>query len=430
MFQSPLHVIILKYCPLCTSVVVFSLIVKIQLVKDCLFSDPMSEKPNVVKVVLSRASTSSSKPRRSFRRYMGVRVVKIVLSNESSTSEKVAKDTSTLKLGLWNIRSVTETDKLDSVRSIFSDSELDIMALVETQAPLGICETNGPTTWYNSGPQNASSSNSGVGFLVKHANVNVVEFKALNNRISVLRIMYANQKLSLVSCVAPSETSAREEIAYFYKSLSSTVCRVRHQHGKYLVLGSFNCCIGEDLYPLFNGIIGESLDHVKDPKLNGCRLLTLCESLGLEVSNTYFKKTDGERHSWKDASGHGATTDFVLEPRGIRRRVNDIFVRWQPEVETDHALVMISYDISKKATKSKETEVLVRTPKVKLNVDAADVLNEVKDANLYLSPPLGVGGLGMYKKFTDEYVHRVTSEAQAICETYFAQKRTAEGETS
>ncbi|CAH8529152.1 unnamed protein product [Schistosoma rodhaini] len=205
-------------------------------------------------------------------------------------------------------------------------------------------EIDNSATLYNCNPNINDYRNTGVGFVVSnHSMVTATDFKEIDGRIATIKIrsLATSQTINLIGCYAPTESSS-EDISKdkFYLKLKNTIKQLKSNKLPILVLGDFNCRLGQDLHTYYPNIVGKANNLEPETSANGIRLINLCETLSLRVMNTFITKPAHKTHTWvhpKTQTGH--IIDLVLTENNSRIMVSDIHNSRSMEANTDHYMV-------------------------------------------------------------------------------------------
>ena len=120
------------------------------------------------------------------------------------------------------------------------------------------------------------------------------------------------------------------------KEATSTLSHI-HRSDKVLLLGDFNARVGSN-YAVWNGIIGKH--GVGKANSNGTRLLNICSTHDLVVTNTLFQLPNRFKTSWKHPrSGHWHLLDYVITRQSDRQDVSICRVMRGSDCWTDHRLI-------------------------------------------------------------------------------------------
>ncbi len=217
-----------------------------------------------------------------------------------------------LRFASWNVRTMCTglTDDLqqieDARKTAVIDRELsrlnvDIAGLQETRlADSGtLRETNYTFFWH--GKSSDEPRQCGVGFAVKNTLIAFIEPPSSGTeRILTLRLSTSSGPVNILSVYAPSLYSTPEEKDQFYEALDQVISSIPNTEGLY-ILGDFNARVGADheAWPSCLGTHGRGKINE-----NGQRLLEICCSHSLCVTNTYFKCKEIHQVSWRHPRSH------------------------------------------------------------------------------------------------------------------------------
>jgi len=125
----------------------------------------------------------------------------------------------------------------------------------------------------------------GVAFVVeRNMKRNVLDFKAVDERICVLRIKTRFQNMSLINVHAATEEKEESEKEAFYQKVEETYDSCPSSDLK-ILMGDWNVKVGrEDIY---QGLIGRHSMHLNCNN-NGQRLVDFAAAKNMVVSSTCF----------------------------------------------------------------------------------------------------------------------------------------------
>ncbi|XP_063591295.1 uncharacterized protein LOC134768396 [Penaeus indicus] len=196
----------------------------------------------------------------------------------------------------------------------------------------------------------------GVGFAVKNSLLTSVEPPTGGTEcILSLCLATAAGTVNIFSIYAPTLSSSEDVKDHFYDELETHIGRIPPAE-PLLLLGDFNASVGSD-HQSWPSCIGH--DGVGKRNDNGQRLLELCSSHSLCVTNTYFQSKLQHRVLWKHPRRSALST--VLETRSYH----------SADCDTDHTLVC-----SKEFVASIEQTLLDLTEQ-----DAVARWNTIREAN-------------------------------------------------
>ena len=278
----------------------------------------------------------------------------------------------TLKLGSWNVRTMTtgmDPENINDARkTAIINNELlrlkvDIAALQETRlAGQGsIKEKNFTFFWFGKSVEERKEY--GVGFAVKNTLLQHVEVGDGNERIATLRLHTKKGTATLISVYAHTLYTDEQIKDTFYEKLNLVVNKLP-KNDQLVILGDFNARVGSD-----HDSWAPCLGHFGFGRMNsnGQRLLEFCHKQNLCVTNSFFKTKWQHKVSWRHPrSKNWHQLDLIL----VRRhRINDVLLTrsyQSADCNSDHSLVCCKMHISKKFMHNSNN--LAR--KVRLNVGA------------------------------------------------------------
>ena len=201
-------------------------------------------------------------------------------------------------MAAWNVRTLLDRTTNSIVRpprrtaliaSELNRYKIDIAALSETRLPDegSLTEVGAGYTFFWRGLPEEDQRIHGVGFAIKSALLPKLPESpvGVNERIMTLRIpLVSNRHATIVSVYAPTLTSTEDIKDTFYEHLNNTLSSIPRQD-KIILLGDFNARVGSN-HLVWEGIIGKH--GVGNSNENGLRLLNLCASHDLVITNTFF----------------------------------------------------------------------------------------------------------------------------------------------
>ena len=182
----------------------------------------------------------------------------------------------------------------------------------------------------------------GVGFAVKTLLLkNLPENPiGINERLMTLRIpLTCNRYATLVSAYAPTLTSPEEVKDQFYEELTRTLNTIPRDD-KLILLGDFNARIGNN-HDVWSGVIGRhGLGKVN---ANGLRLLNLCATFDLSITNTFFQLKSKHKTTWMHPrSRHWHLIDYIITRKSDLQDFRITRALRGAECWTDHRLLRAS----------------------------------------------------------------------------------------
>ena len=256
-----------------------------------------------------------------------------------------------MKIASWNIRTLMDVrtpsdDDRPPRRTALVAAELkkydiDVAALSETRfaGEGSLTEVGQGYTFFWKGLAENDQRIHGVGLAVKTDLLNKIPETpvGISERIMSLRIPLTSSKyLTLISCYAPTLNSPEDVKDRFYEQLDQILSATPHSD-KITLLGDFNARVGSN-YAVWGGIIGRhGLGKVN---ANGLRLLNLCATHNLCITNTTFQLANKYKTTWMHPrSKHWHQIDFIITRK---RDLQDFIITKAlrgAECWTDHRLL-------------------------------------------------------------------------------------------
>ena len=259
-----------------------------------------------------------------------------------------------LTLGSWNVR--TMLDRTGSARPERRTAliamelrryNIDIAALSETRlADLGkLREVAAGYTFYWVGHPADSRRDHGVCLAVgdRVNSLLIGEPVGLSPRIMSVRMRLGRGKFaSLISVYSPTMNHPEEEKNQFYSQLSLLI-ESTPASDRLFLMGDFNARVGREsnIWPDVIGAhgIGKSNE-------NGDRLLSLCTTHALSITNTKFQLEERDIATWTHPrSGHHHLLDYIIVRQRDIKEVRITRVMRGADCGTDHKLVRTKVSI-------------------------------------------------------------------------------------
>ncbi|MGL5754370.1 MAG: reverse transcriptase domain-containing protein [Paraclostridium sp.] len=253
-----------------------------------------------------------------------------------------------LKLGLWNVRGCSTEWKLSSIAEQAAERKFHILTLTETRMKSCNYKLKPNIRIYNSGP-GENQKFGGVCFMViDDRSFEVTDYHELSNRLAILIITSAGTKVGIIGAYAPTECSEDEDIKDdFYAKLTEATKLCDKLSDTTIVMGDFNCRLGNDVQELYGPIIGKEVVDVSRTSENGMRLLDYCYNHLMRIENTFKVKRPHKKFTWyHPGTGNGAVLDYVLMRKNKYISINDVRASRSAEANSDHVLLTVIAQIS------------------------------------------------------------------------------------
>lgn len=176
---------------------------------------------------------------------------------------------------------------------------------------------------------------------------NIVYFKSINERIATLKLNIDNQAINIINIHAPTSEAAEEEIDKFYEELYATKEELQAANTNInIIMGDFNGKIGKRQRGEENSM---GIANYGNRNCRGQLIIDFAIQNQLKIANTYFKKKENRKWTWKSPSGHKNEIDFILTNN--LKLITNIEVINNFRFISDHRLVMATLKINKKQTR-------------------------------------------------------------------------------
>ena len=193
---------------------------------------------------------------------------------------------------------------------------------------------------FNSGVPETSRKFGGVGFIVhKEHKDNILEFKAISERLALLKVKGKSNNQVYIQCYAPTSTYSDEDVESFYNSLQDAIDQTANRDDLF-VLGDFNAKVG-GTHHLYPDVIGLHSNIERGYNPRGQRLIDFCTRNSLSITNTFFQHR--RKHTWVSPDGKTKNTiDYIMTRRRMLKNVTNAHVVACIDI-SDHRLVRCSY---------------------------------------------------------------------------------------
>ena len=250
-----------------------------------------------------------------------------------------------LRVGFLNVRGMVAEVKRKEVEEMCKERNLNVLALNETKLKGKGEMVLGNFKGYYSGVSMRVRGREGVALVMKEEFWNCISDVGLvNSRLMWVKIRLGSEKWVFVSVYGPVNGGGGEgECEGFWEGLDE--CLRNFERGtKLCVLGDFNARVGKRGNTEVLGPFG--IDGINE---NGERMVEMCESRGLIIGNTWFKKKSIHKMTWvSGVNGEGGILDYICVGRDDRSRLLDVNVqRGAAGGISDHYLVVAKLRVLK-----------------------------------------------------------------------------------
>lgn len=241
-----------------------------------------------------------------------------------------------IRVGCLNVRGVNEDMKKVEVGMMFQERKLDILGVTETKLK-GKKEVEfGEFKGVVSGVNERVRAREGVGIVMrKEVWEKVREWRQVSSRVMWVRVKFGGERWVFICAYAPVNGAREEERERFWNELNECWESFRVNE-KVCLLGDLNARVGREGVGRIIGPFG-----VGDRNENGESLIELCEERRMVVGNTWFKKSENHKYTWRsEITGGRALLDYVCVQGRDRGRLLDVNVlRGAGRGMSDHYLV-------------------------------------------------------------------------------------------
>ncbi|CAH8616633.1 unnamed protein product [Dicrocoelium dendriticum] len=253
-----------------------------------------------------------------------------------------------LSIRCWNVRTLLDRNSSERPEQLtalvameLARYHIDIAALSETRlAEQGkLHEAGAGYTFYWVGNVASAPREHGVGFAISdrlHGQL-VGEPTCISARLMTVRLRLGRGKFAtFISTYGPAMCYPDDTRDQFYTQLSSVIQSVPRSDRLFL-LGEFNARIGPDA-SVWTDVIGAH--GIGSANANGDRLLSLCATHGLTITNTPFALSASDIATWTHPrSGYAHLLDYIIVRQRDMREVRMTCVLRGAECGIDHKLV-------------------------------------------------------------------------------------------
>ena len=270
--------------------------------------------------------------------------------SSKAEGSKAAGKHATIHLCTYNVRTMKNDEKIESLLEELANFKWDVIGLSETKREgQGLVEIKGGSWLYNCGKTENNKNAKGMGFLINGKFKNYVkEIKSYSNRVIAMNVQLSrNQNLCIIQVYAPTTDYEDLEVEEVYEDVDKAI---KENKGKYtIVMGDFNAKIGkhkageEEVMGCFG--IGER-------NRRGEMLVEFATEQKLVIANSLFKKDSKRYWTWESPNGSTRNQiDFILSnQRGI---IKNCEVITKVDIASDHRMVRATIQINNKLARLK-----------------------------------------------------------------------------
>lgn len=246
-----------------------------------------------------------------------------------------------MRIGTWNVRSMLMAGKMTEVAREMKRYNIEILALQEIRwSGQGAVDKKEYTLYYSG---NEKQGRNGTGFMISETvRGRVISFRAINGRLSYIRIENKQANISVVNAYAPTEDADEEEKVEFYEKLEE-ICGDIPRNDMLIIAGDFNAKIGKEEYN--EKVSGKETIH-NTTSDNGSRVCNLAAMTNTFIVSTRFKHKNEHKITWMiPGSTQGNQIDHVLISKKWECVIQDVRSYRGANADSDHLLVIAKMKI-------------------------------------------------------------------------------------
>lgn len=240
-----------------------------------------------------------------------------------------------LNLATWNVRGINNEGAVKNIIGEIKKYGIDILATQETNIKGEKITSIENYMWFNGGGE---KNKLGTSFFVKaDLKSSIVDYRRINDRMSLIRIKGKYRKITIVNIHAPTEEADDEEKQQFYEELEETYEKIPSFDIK-IVLGDMNAKVGKEERNV--RITGRhSLHEVTNN--NGQRVINFAAEKKMIVKTTSLAKKNIYKQTWKSPDGRTINQiDHLLIERIHANCIKNVRTYRGADIDSDHFLVM------------------------------------------------------------------------------------------
>jgi len=238
-----------------------------------------------------------------------------------------------LKIGTWNVRTMSEGGKLENIKREMSRMKMNVLGMSE-------CRWKDAGDFISDGFRVIHSGSEGgqkgvAVVLDKGTGERVKKVVQHSDRLILVRMSAEPVDVVVIQVYMPTTSADDEEIELMYEQIEGLV-RNEKATDQILIMGDFNAVVGE-------GGEGKEIGAHGLGKRNdrGQTLVDFCKRMGMMVTNTWFEHENRRRYTWKRPGDTGRfQIDYILVKQRYRNSVQNSRAYPGADANTDHNLVM------------------------------------------------------------------------------------------
>ena len=260
-----------------------------------------------------------------------------------------------LKLATWNVRSLSDIEKLDNLILELKSMNIDMAGISEVRwKDAGKTVKEGYTMMYSGG----DSHKNGVAIIMKNKIAcSLIGLWPVDDRIIAAKIAAQPFNIFVIQVYAPTSDYDDDQIEFFYEKLNQ-ILLIAKSDDIVFIMGDFNAKVGREKISRCMGKHG-----IGKRNNRGERLLQFCEENNMIIANTLFKHPARRIYTWKSPGDVCRNQiDYIMVKERFRNIVKQAKAYPGADINSDHNPVVIKASIKPKVIRK-------GTSKEKLDLD-------------------------------------------------------------
>ncbi|XP_045450139.1 uncharacterized protein LOC123658893 [Melitaea cinxia] len=258
------------------------------------------------------------------------------------------------QIGCWNVRTMTQPERLPQVAKIMRDYSIHILGLSETRwNGFGEITSDFDSTLLYSGKEDENATREyGAGLVLSRSVKNsLLSWNPISERIITARFSSRVRKITVIQCYAPTNSALPDEKESFYEQVESTLKSTKKQD-IVILMGDLNAKMGSDNEDREHYMGREGAAGVINE--NGELFGDLCSAQDLVIGGTLFKHKECDKITWISLDGVTQNQiDHISISRAWRTSLLDVRNRRGADADSDHHLVVADVRLRMAAARRK-----------------------------------------------------------------------------
>ncbi|XP_044762230.1 craniofacial development protein 2-like [Coccinella septempunctata] len=238
-----------------------------------------------------------------------------------------------MNMGTWNVQGIS--GKMEEVILEVTRLRVDIVVLTETKKKGVGVETAGNYIHVHTGVERHQRAKRGVSVLIhKRYQGNITSYEAVDENIIKVNMNLKNRPCTLLGVYGISNDELYAVKDEFFEKLNDEITKIGNNR-EIIIMGDLNGKTGRKRDNKVVGPYGETSRND-----NGERLIELCESHGLKITNGFYKHKEIHTYTWVQTTRNlRSIIDYVIVKQSTALQINDVRVYTGVTCGSDHYLV-------------------------------------------------------------------------------------------